>query len=268
MHSPKLTSKVKNIRYIYGGTFDPPHYGHLSPLQDAMDKLDISHVELMPTFVSALKSNVSHHRHRLAMLDMLIQEDPRLSINKLELELAKPSFTVNTLLQLKENEPNTHFVFIIGSDSLQNIHKWKQWQTIFSLASVLVLHREFEQNTKTSAQTKPTNTALASNLNDIFLTQCELDKLIGTKMDEQCQQFLSMRLAQTNEKKQCIKSASFKDIIASSVSGKLFLVKNRGLALSSSFLREQIAVGASVNAWLPDNINAYIKANNLYKQSI
>lgn len=265
MHLPEKNSKVKKIRFIYGGTFDPPHYGHLSPLQDAMDKLDIAHVELMPTFLSALKSNVSHHQHRVAMLKMLIKEDPRLSINKLELELAKPSFTVNTLATLKKNEPDTHFIFIIGSDSLQNIHKWKHWQTIFSLASVLVLYRELEQSNDTNTQKSQANTALASNLNEIFLTQIELDKLIGTKMDEQSQQFLSMRLAQTNEKKQCIKSASFKDIIASSVSGKLFLVKNKGLALSSSFLREQISVGGNTKAWLPENIRAYIKAINLYQ---
>ena len=95
-------TKQKQINAIFGGTFDPPHIGHLLPLQETADILGLLEVSLMPANVPALKQGISEGHHRIEMTRLLCEIDPRFKIDLTEFERDSISYTVNTLKYLKE----------------------------------------------------------------------------------------------------------------------------------------------------------------------
>ena len=290
---PKPSGETKrvgsNIRSLYGGTFDPPHYGHLYPLLAVADALALPHVELLPAHVPAFKSHATLVEHRLAMTKLLATLDPKLSVNTIELERSETSYTVNTLQLLKQSAPHDKFIFIIGSDSLLNIHKWKNWRELFDYCDLLVLLRPEEhastqnQNMNASGKHKantlskqsdmlstlPKNQTLALNLYDFHTTSLIFDDLLSSKMDEVSKAFLTSKLARVEDVEpcsinDCCMDIAFTDIIANSVSGKLWLVNNQQIAVSSTFVKMQLAQGGNVDKWVPPNILEYIKQHHLY----
>ncbi|MFQ3249845.1 MAG: nicotinate-nucleotide adenylyltransferase [Glaciecola sp.] len=127
---------------LFGGTFNPPHWGHLKPLKQAMTALDISRVGLMPCHIPPHKKliNVSA-QHRLAMLDILCKSEPSLYIENIELTCNDVSYTCNTLKKLKEIHQCT-LNFVMGTDSFQSFKSWYQWQEILQLCNIIVLNRD------------------------------------------------------------------------------------------------------------------------------
>jgi nicotinate-nucleotide adenylyltransferase len=126
--------------YLFGGSFNPPHQGHINLLLDLQSQYQIDTITLLPNAISPLKVDtppVANH-HRLNMLELCISEHPNLCIDDYELHQTQPSYTVNTL---------THFArhyqvfFIIGYDSYITLPKWYQLDSILSLCHLIVLPR-------------------------------------------------------------------------------------------------------------------------------
>jgi len=126
---------------LFGGTFNPPHWGHVKPLKQAMQALDIEKVGLMPCNIPPHKTrlNISNH-HRLAMLQILCELEPSLYIEDIELNSEEVSFTVSTLQKLKKKNPKSIF-FVMGEDSFQSLETWHKWQEILQLCNIIVLNR-------------------------------------------------------------------------------------------------------------------------------
>ncbi|MGB3726154.1 MAG: nicotinate (nicotinamide) nucleotide adenylyltransferase [Glaciecola sp.] len=245
----------KDIKFIYGGTFDPPHYGHLRPLQSTADLLGIPHIELMPAHVPALKSEVSASEHRVNMLRHLVALDPRFTINTIETKQQNTTYTVKTLQQLKQLHPNTQLVFIMGDDSLAHIHKWYHWQQMFDYAHILVMTRP---------STAHHSTIVASNLYKFRTEQGLLCDIVSSEMDDKSKLYLSSKLAPVNVVKQCDTNSAFMDIISTSTAGNLWLVNNNTMALSSTSVRSRIAKQQDVSDLVPSTIVNYIKQHQLY----
>lgn len=127
---------------LFGGTFNPPHWGHIKPLQAAMLALDIESVGLMPCNIPPHKQipKISNE-HRLAMLSELCKIEPRFYIEPMELLSTDVSYTFNTLDKIRQQTSHPLY-FIMGTDSFQNLQSWYKWQDILQLCNLIVLNRD------------------------------------------------------------------------------------------------------------------------------
>jgi nicotinate-nucleotide adenylyltransferase len=128
---------------ILGGTFNPVHLGHLIMAQDAMEEFGLDAVRFIPAAVpphKALTGNVSATR-RLAMLRLAIRGNPRFEIDRTEIDRGGTSYSVDTLTELRRKEPNAHFYFIIGADSLCELHTWREVERLIDLCTFITVAR-------------------------------------------------------------------------------------------------------------------------------
>ena len=130
------------LRVYYGGTFDPVHAGHLSVACEVRDALD-AQVFLVPAADPPHKDETHADADaRARMLDLAIAGEPGLKVDRRELHRDGPSYTVDTLRELRaEAGPDTPLVWMIGGDSLLQLHTWNRWRELFTLAHVLAVAR-------------------------------------------------------------------------------------------------------------------------------
>ena len=262
---PSTTNKYQ-IHAIFGGTFDPPHIGHILPLQETADVLNLTKISLMPANVPALKKDISESHHRVAMTRLLCAEDPRFTINLAEFSRSSTSYTVETLKQMKNAEPNQIILFIVGLDSLLSLHKWYEWEHLFKYCHLVVMLRPSLNKTDPNISTIKANTKeVASNLYNFHTSAIEFDTMVGKQMDEKTRLLLMSKLAQTEKQIQCINYSAFRDIISNSAEGKLWFIKNHVLPVSSSEIRQRIKTGKSLNNMVPQSVVDYINTHQLYK---
>ncbi|PPI88716.1 nicotinic acid mononucleotide adenylyltransferase [Candidatus Pantoea edessiphila] len=133
------------IRTIFGGTFDPIHFGHLYTAKILATKLRLERIFLLPN------CNPPHRLlpeanaiQRINMIRYAIEREPLFKIDSRELQYETPSWTVSTLENIRtEFGNNQSIAFIIGYDSLLNLNKWYRWQDILSLCHLLVCKRRY-----------------------------------------------------------------------------------------------------------------------------
>ncbi len=111
---------------VFGGTFDPPHLGHLSLATEACQQLQIDQLLWVLTPTSPLKHDqrITSVEHRLPMLQRAIAENPKFEISKVELEYSGPYYTLNTIHRLRDRYPSADLILIIGGDSLRDLPAW------------------------------------------------------------------------------------------------------------------------------------------------
>ena len=129
---------------IFGGTFDPIHAGHLIIAQEARVRLGLGRVVLVPTGQPWMKSAqpVSSAAHRLAMTRLAVAGDPGFSVSSLEVDRTGPTYTVDTLAQLRRDLPGEpEIYFIMGADSLEGLDRWKEPERLLRLCSLVVVSR-------------------------------------------------------------------------------------------------------------------------------
>jgi nicotinate-nucleotide adenylyltransferase len=122
---------------VLGGTFDPPHIGHLWLATAAADELDLAKVLLVPAANPPHKRrrSISHAADRVLMTRLAVANDPRLDVSLVELERDGPSYTVDTLADLGRRHPDMDLVLILAADSLAQIDTWREPERLLELAS-------------------------------------------------------------------------------------------------------------------------------------
>ncbi len=125
-----------------GGTFDPIHFGHLRPALEISEALSLQQLFLMPNHIAPHKS-ASHAtaKQRSEMVKLAIQHQARIEMDTRELNRAKPSYTIDTLKELKALYPSTPICFIMGMDSLISFDTWFQWQEILNYCHLIISQR-------------------------------------------------------------------------------------------------------------------------------
>ncbi|QUM75318.1 nicotinate-nucleotide adenylyltransferase [Moritella sp. 24] len=127
---------------ILGGTFDPIHYGHLRPCLDLLQQLNLAEVRLMPNHIPPHRAAPgSNSEHRLAMASLAVAHCDDLSIDTRELTRTTPSYTIDTLIELAAENPNTPVCFLIGLDSLNSLHTWYRWEELLNYCHLVVSYR-------------------------------------------------------------------------------------------------------------------------------
>jgi nicotinate-nucleotide adenylyltransferase len=129
---------------ILGGTFNPPHMGHLVMAQEALDQLDLDRVVLMPVAVPPHKEAREDPgaAARLELCRLAVADDERFEVSTLEIERGGASFTVDTLRELHDVEPEHDLTFIVGGDMAQSLPAWRDPEAILRLARLAVAERE------------------------------------------------------------------------------------------------------------------------------
>ena len=126
---------------LFGGTFDPPHLGHLIAAERVAESLSLERTVFIPTYQSPHKSGlgVSSPDHRLAMIQLAIQDEPRFEVSGIEYERRGTSYTVDTVRTIHDGERALYLM--LGADQLRAFTTWKEYQRIASLTTLVVLAR-------------------------------------------------------------------------------------------------------------------------------
>ena len=128
---------------LYFGTFNPIHVGHLIIANYMVEftKLDQVWLVVSPQNPLKKKSTLLEDYHRLAMVEIAIEDNNNLKASNIEFKLSQPSYTVNTLAYLKEKHPKHEFSLIMGEDNLRTFHKWKNYEQILENHKIYVYPR-------------------------------------------------------------------------------------------------------------------------------
>jgi nicotinate-nucleotide adenylyltransferase len=142
---------------VLGGTFDPPHVGHLLAASDAFEALALDKLLLVPAKVPPFKSRTvqASPDQRQKMLELTIGDDPRFEASRIELDRDGLSFTVDTLEALAMETPGISLFMLIGEDLATQIASWRDAARIVDLATIVVLVRAAVGTQSTLESTLP-----------------------------------------------------------------------------------------------------------------
>lgn len=131
---------------VYGGTFDPPHLGHLVAASETCEALGLDRVLWVPSAVHPLKAGRvrTAPELRLEMVRAAVAGDPRFAADDLELRRQGPSYTVDTLRALRAREPGAELFLVTGADILGELHRWRAPDEVLRLATLVVVSRAGE----------------------------------------------------------------------------------------------------------------------------
>ena len=210
---------------LFGGTFDPIHFGHLRAALEIRERLDIEELRLLPCHIPGHRNQPdSDAQHRSNMIRLAIECDSQngetgLVVDMCECESHQPSYTVNTLLRLREEAgPTRPLVVTLGMDSFNSLPQWHRWEELLTLGHLLVLQRP---GSKTSQ-----NEAIQLLLQQHLLTDLHALK--------------------------------------HSAHGGIWIEEITPLSISATKIRQQISRGHSARYLLPDIAWSYIKEHRLY----
>jgi nicotinate-nucleotide adenylyltransferase len=222
---------------IFGGTFDPIHNGHIFPTIAAAQLTKIKKVAVMPCYTPSHKNAASvSSKHRLNMIELTCQQHPLFYPEPRDVNRGTPTYSVDSLMSLRADYPDTPLCFFIGTDSLKDLTKWYQWQKILTLCHFVVCSRK--EINLVNVMNKETNTENGQSSN---AAQQNLHKLLAEK------QTLNPMDLHTN------------------LAGRIFLANTPIFETSSTELRKRLEQGEKATDFIPENILAYIRQHNLYQ---
>lgn len=127
---------------IFGGTFDPIHYGHLRSALEVKDIFQLTEVRLLPSATPPHRSQpAASALMRTAMLALAIANQPGLVLDTREIDRPGTSYMIDTLRSLRHDYPDQPLLLFIGLDAFNQLHTWHQWQALFTVAHIVVLTR-------------------------------------------------------------------------------------------------------------------------------
>lgn len=124
-----------------GGTFDPIHHGHLVAASEVAQSFDLDEVVFVPTGEPWHKEQVSPSEHRYLMTVIATASNPRFTVSRVDIDRAGPTYTVDTLRDLRRERPDADLFFITGADALAQILTWKDADQLWGLAHFVAVSR-------------------------------------------------------------------------------------------------------------------------------
>ena len=199
---------------IFGGTFDPVHYGHIKPALCVKQALNLTQLRFIPNRIPPHRTNPwLSVKQRLSLLQSALKEYPDVIIDERELNRDGPSFTVDTLKSLRCDFPGEGLCLIIGMDAFMSITSWFQWRSLFDLCHLVVTTRPgFEQSTLTE------------------------------RMSAEDYQFLVQRMTHDV------------NVLTAQETGKILLQSVPQLDISSTQIRAKLLKNEDVSQWMPEQV--------------
>jgi nicotinate (nicotinamide) nucleotide adenylyltransferase len=224
---------------LYGGTFDPPHQGHVECLREAMKRFPQAEVWVLPGAQPAVaggggKRSVASFRDRFEMARLAFEDlqPGRVGIKSLELELPRPNYSWVTLSYVAEHQPGRRLGFLIGQDQLEAFASWKHPERILESADLVVVHRR-RGNDDPAGNSTTLRSDAELMIRDLgFTPQWSEDGLV----------------------------ASFKE-----AQGRLILIDAMISPAQSSDIRHRVASGINApEGWIPPRVVEYMREAHLY----
>jgi nicotinate-nucleotide adenylyltransferase len=126
---------------VMGGTFDPIHHGHLVAASEVADQFSLDEVIFVPTGRPWQKSGESAAEHRYLMAVIATAANPSFTVSRVDIDRPGPTYTKDTLIDLRAAEPDAEWFFITGADALAAIMSWKDVDEVFALAHFIGVTR-------------------------------------------------------------------------------------------------------------------------------
>jgi nicotinate-nucleotide adenylyltransferase len=127
---------------IFGGTFDPIHYGHLRTALELQQTLDLERVHFVPVATPPhQKKPISNGELRMRLVEAAIEGEPQFVADPRELERQGPSYTIDTLASFRKEFPRQPLCLLIGMDAFLGLPAWHRWDELLDFAHIVVAHR-------------------------------------------------------------------------------------------------------------------------------
>ena len=168
---------------IYGGTFNPPHIGHIQAAKQAVKALGLSKLLIIPAYApphkAVLPTNSPTARQRLEMLRIAVADCPEIEVSDMELRREGVSYTVETVQALKRQYPDGELVLLMGTDMFLTFESWMRWEEILQNASLGVFYRGDKGEKPAIARKKEELEALGAK---VTLVQNDVIAISSTQM--------------------------------------------------------------------------------------
>ncbi len=128
---------------LFGGSFDPIHHGHLLVGQAVREALGLDELRFLPARESPFKvgQHAAPPEARARMIALAIDGDPRLRLDRIELERPAPSYTIDTLRALHQREPTQRWALLVGADAARDLPAWREADQLHQLADIVIFAR-------------------------------------------------------------------------------------------------------------------------------
>lgn len=126
---------------VMGGTFDPIHHGHLVAASEVAQSFDLDEVVFVPTGRPWQKADVTESEHRYLMTVIATASNPQFTVSRVDIDRAGPTYTIDTLRDLKRERPGADLFFISGADAVAQILGWRNHQELWDLAHFVAVSR-------------------------------------------------------------------------------------------------------------------------------
>ncbi len=129
---------------VYGGSFDPIHLGHLVPVEEARAATGLDEILYVPAFAPPHKPQgpSASAFHRFGMCATALEAYPHLLLSDFEVSRGGTTYTIETLRHVRANHPESEVFLVLGSDSMAQLHNWREWREIVSSHRIVVVYRE------------------------------------------------------------------------------------------------------------------------------
>jgi nicotinate-nucleotide adenylyltransferase len=157
---------------LYFGTFNPIHVGHLAIANHMVEfsALDEVWFVVTPHNPHKNKNTLLDNNHRLMMVDVALEEYPKIKSSTIEFDLPQPNYTVHTLAFLEEKYPTQDFCLIMGEDNLKSFHKWKNYEVILARYELFVYPRVSQGLTENQFENHPKVTKVSAPIMELSST--------------------------------------------------------------------------------------------------
>lgn len=138
-----MTDERRPLRIaFFGGSFDPPHLGHLAIANALIAQFELDEFVFVPAFHAPHKKSAPTSAFdRYAMLCLATQNEPRISVSRIEIEMPQRPYSVETLERLSQMLPREEIFFVMGADSWRDIRTWREWERLFEMTDHIVVTR-------------------------------------------------------------------------------------------------------------------------------
>ncbi len=126
---------------ILGGAFNPPHLGHLLIAEQISDELKLDQILFLPNFKTPNNKKVIDHRDRIKMIKLSIKNNAKFKMDLSEIKRKGTSYTINTIEQIKQKNPENDYYFIVGADELNKLDKWYKINELNEMITFIGVNR-------------------------------------------------------------------------------------------------------------------------------
>ncbi len=216
---------------LFGGTFNPIHFGHLRAAVEVKAAFDLDKIYLIPSATPPHKDSdgIADARDRFNMINRAVSNDPDFAVSDVELKRSGPSYTIDTVVHFKSILPaGSTLYFVVGIDAFLEIDTWKSYRSLFSMTRFVVMTRPGIDTNDATVMQKKVNEYLLSGISDGYAFSPLHSKYVHPEKEP------------------------------------IFLFEITLMDISSSKIRRLVNTGGSIRFLVPEKVETFIKKRGLY----